>query len=221
MKISSIITVAIVEDDKRISHSLAAMLGTADDIQCVAECGSTEEALKRLPELRPHMIFMDVNLPGLSGIECVRELAKLDPKPQIVMLTSQDDSDAIFSSLSAGASGYLLKPIRTGQLIAAVRDVFSGGAPMTGQIARRVVEAFSRPSDTLSEPVSDLLSGREREILQFLSEGYLYKEISDKLDISYSSVRTYIERIYEKLHVHSRSQAVAKAKKYSALGGTT
>jgi DNA-binding NarL/FixJ family response regulator len=221
MKTPPIITVAIVEDDARICRSLAAMLGTARDIQCVAECGSAEEALKILPSLRPRVVFMDVHLPGLSGIECVRALAELEAKPQIVMLTSRDDSDAIFSSLSAGACGYLLKPIRTNQLVAAVRDVFTGGSPMTGQIARRVVEAFSRPSGTLSEPVSDLLSGREREILQLLSEGYLYKEISDKLDISYSSVRTYIERIYEKLHVHSRSQAVAKARKYPALGGTT
>jgi DNA-binding NarL/FixJ family response regulator len=221
MNTRSIITVAIVEDDARIRRSLAAMLGTASDIQCVAECGSGEDALEILPSLCPRVVFMDVHLPGLSGIDCVRYLAELEPKPQIVMLSTHDDSDAIFSSLSAGACGYLLKPIRTNQLVAAVRDVFTGGSPMTGQIARRVVETFSKPSGSVSEPVCDLLSGREREILQFLSEGYLYKEISDKLEISYSSVRTYIERIYEKLHVHSRSQAVAKARKYSTLGGTT
>jgi DNA-binding NarL/FixJ family response regulator len=127
------------------------------------------------------------------------------------MLTSYDDSDAIFSSLSAGACGYLLKPIRTAQLVAAVRDVYSGGAPMSGQIARRVVEAFNKPAVRPSvSPSYTALSERETQILQMLSEGYLYKEIADKLAISYSTVRTHIERIYEKLHVQSRSQAVAR-----------
>jgi DNA-binding NarL/FixJ family response regulator len=144
-------------------------------------------------------------------VDCVREIAGTGPKPQIVMLTSYDDSDAIFSSLSAGACGYLLKPIRTAQLLAAVRDVYSGGAPMSGQIARRVVEAFNKPAaKPAASPTSGSLSERESQILQLLSEGYLYKEISDKLSISYSTVRTHIERIYEKLHVQSRAQAVAR-----------
>ncbi len=205
------ITVAIVEDDARIRRSLAAMLGTAEDIECVGEFASAEEALRKVPALRPRVIFMDIHLPGMSGVDCVREIAGTGPKPQIVMLTSYDDSDAIFSSLSAGACGYLLKPIRTAQLLAAVRDVYSGGAPMSGQIARRVVEAFNKPAaKPAASPANGSLSERESQILQLLSEGYLYKEISDKLSISYSTVRTHIERIYEKLHVQSRAQAVAR-----------
>ena len=205
------ITVAIVEDDARIRRSLAAMLGTANDIECVGQFPNAEEALRKVPTLKPRVIFMDIHLPGMSGVDCVREIAGTDPKPQIVMLTSYDDSDAIFSSLSAGACGYLLKPIRTAQLVAAVRDVYSGGAPMSGQIARRVVEAFNKPAAKPAvSPAHPSLSEREAQILQLLSEGYLYKEISDKLAISYSTVRTHIERIYEKLHVQSRAQAVAR-----------
>lgn len=204
------ITVAIVEDDPRIRRSLAAMLGTADDIECTGQFASAEEALQKIPALKPRVVFMDINLPGMSGVECVRGLAATEPKPQIVMLTSYDDSEAIFSSLSAGACGYLLKPIRTAQLLAAVRDVYAGGAPMTGQIARRVVEAFNKPA--AASHVTDSLAPREQEILQLLSEGYLYKEIADKLGISYSTVRTHIERIYDKLHVQSRAQAVARLK---------
>ena len=203
------ITVAIVEDDARIRCNLVAMLGTAKDVSCIADCASAEDAITRLPALKPRVMFMDINLPGKSGIECVRELSVITPKPQIVMLTSYDDNEAIFSSLSAGACGYLLKPIRTGQLLAAVRDVYAGGAPMTAQIARRVVEAFNKPAAAAPSP-TDSLSERETQILQLLSEGYLYKEIADKLTISYSTVRTHIERIYEKLHVQSRAQAVAK-----------
>ena len=205
------ITVAIVEDDARIRRSLAAMLGTAEDIECVGQFPNAEDALRKIPALQPRVIFMDIHLPGMSGVDCVRELATIEPKPQIVMLTSYDDSEAIFSSLSAGACGYLLKPIRTTQLLAAVRDVYSGGAPMSGQIARRVVEAFNKPAATPpASPATASLSEREAQILQLLSEGYLYKEIADKLGISYSTVRTHIERIYEKLHVQSRAQAVAK-----------
>jgi DNA-binding NarL/FixJ family response regulator len=172
------ITVAIVEDDARIRRSLAAMLGTADDIECVGQFASAEEALRKIPAIKPRVIFMDIHLPGMSGVDCVRELAAIVPKPQIVMLTSYDDSDAIFSSLSAGACGYLLKPIRTAQLLAAVSDVYSGGAPMSGQIARRVVEAFNKPAAAPSASVASL-SEREAQILQLLSEGYLYKEIAE------------------------------------------
>lgn len=208
--------VAIVEDDFRIRSNLAAMLRTTDDFDCVADYATAEEALEKLPVCRPQVVLMDIHLPGISGIECVRRLAALESMPQILMLTSYQDSPAIFSSLRAGACGYLLKPVRTSQLITALRDVVSGGAPMSSSIARQVVECFRNPPSIEATAVAlpaatHGLTPREREILQFLSEGYLYKEISDRLSISYSTVRTHIERIYEKLHVQSRSQAVAKA----------
>lgn len=205
------IPVAIVEDDARIRRSLAAMLASAADIPCVGLFASAEEALAKIPALRPRVVLMDVHLPGMSGVDCVRELVGMEPRPQIVMLTSYDDSELIFSSLSAGACGYLLKPIRTAQIIAAVRDVYAGGSPMSSQIARRVVEAFSRPAAAhgVNSALSSL-SDREGQILQLLSEGYLYKEIAERLAVSYATVRTHIERIYTKLHVRSRAQAVAR-----------
>jgi DNA-binding NarL/FixJ family response regulator len=204
------ISVAIVEDDPRVRRNLAEMLDTATDICCVGTFSSAENAGDHIPALSPRVVLMDIHLPGNSGVECVRQLAAVLPQTLFVMLTSYDDTDAIFDSLSAGASGYLLKPVRTSELLAAVRDVFTGGAPMTSHIARRVVQAFSKPRTApVSNPVLEGLSQREHEILVHLSQGYLYKEISDQLGISYSTVRTHIERVYQKLHVQSRAQAVA------------
>ena len=151
---------------------------------------------------------MDINLPGMDGVECVRRLSELNPETQIVMLTVYDNTDAIFNSLAAGASGYLLKPIRAAELLEAVKDVYAGGAPMTSNIARKVVQTFKQSQAPRSE--TEDLSPRETAVLDYLAKGYLYKEIAEQLDISYGTVHTYIERIYEKLHVRSRSQAVAK-----------
>lgn len=210
-----IIKAAIVEDDPRIRASLRTMLCSDGEIICVADCGSGQEALDTIPAAQPDVVLMDINLPDLSGIECVRRLVAPDSRSSFVMLTNYHDSDAIFASLKAGASGYLLKPVRTAQLLAAVRDVITGGSPLSSSIARRIVSMFR---DTSSERLAfdqarpGGLSRREEEILQLLSDGYLYKEISEKLGISYSTVRTHIERIYDKLHVNSRFQAVAKAK---------
>jgi DNA-binding NarL/FixJ family response regulator len=206
------LSVAIVEDDSRIQKSLRLMLTTDPGIFCVGVFGTATAAIASIPPLNPDVVFMDVHLPDQSGIEVVRILATSARPPQIVMLTSYDDTEAIFNSLSAGASGYLLKPIRTSELLAAVRDVHSGGAPMTGAIARKVVQAFARPT-IQPNPTTEDLSPREREILALLSEGFLYKEIADRLTVSYSTVRTHIERIYQKLHVRSRAQAVASLKR--------
>jgi DNA-binding NarL/FixJ family response regulator len=206
------VTVAIVEDDPRIQKSLRLMLTTDPSILCVGVFGAAASAIESIPRLTPDVVFMDVHLPDQSGIEVVRILAASARPPQIVMLTSYDDTEAIFNSLSAGASGYLLKPIRTTELLAAVRDVHSGGAPMTGAIARKVVQAFARPL-IQPTPTTEDLSPREREILTLLSEGFLYKEIADRLNVSYATVRTHIERIYQKLHVRSRAQAVASLKR--------
>jgi DNA-binding NarL/FixJ family response regulator len=206
------VTVAIVEDDSRIQKSLRLMLTTDPGVLCVGAFGTAASAIASIPPLNPDVVFMDVHLPDHSGIEVVRFLAATPRPPQIVMLTSYDDSEAIFNSLSAGASGYLLKPIRTSELLAAVRDVHSGGAPMTGAIARKVVQAFARPVVQPATATEDL-SPREQEILALLSEGFLYKEIADRLNVAYATVRTHIERIYQKLHVRSRAQAVASLKR--------
>lgn len=212
---SSPISVAIVEDDGRVRTHLREMLASASDVRCVAAFASAEEALEELPRIRPKVVLMDIHLPGSSGIECVRRLSGVLPESLFVMLTSYDDSEALFESLKAGASGYLLKPLRASELLEAVRDVFLGGAPMSGHIARRVVRAFSPGGRApvsvaaASTPAMEGLSEREMEILTHLSQGYLYKEISDRLGISYATVRTHVERIYRKLHVQSRAQAVA------------
>ena len=165
---------------------------------------------------------MDVNLPKMNGVQCVRELVAKLPGLQVVMLTVYDNTDVIFQSLAAGAKGYLLKPIRAAQLLGAVRDVIGGGAPLTSNIARKLVQAFAEPtaltakpvaiqeSDAKREAVEAALSPREREVLDLLARGYLYKEIASHFKVSYSTVHTHIERIYHKLHVRSRAQAVAK-----------
>jgi len=202
------ISIAIVEDDSAVRASLGGILQRAPDCRCLGDFGSAEEALQELSSLRPDVILMDINLPGLSGVECVRQLSQLLPATRILMLTVQEDPDSIFNSLAAGASGYLLKPVRAAELVAAVRDVFGGGAPMTSIIARKVVQSFKRAGPSRSE--TENLSPREQSVLEALAKGYSYKETADLLGISYSTVHTHIERIYQKLHVQSRGQAVAK-----------
>lgn len=202
------ISVAIVEDDPGIRRGLAAILARAPGVRCVGQFASGEEALAGLPDLRPRVILMDINLPGMDGVECVSRLAGKLPQTHIVMLTVHEDTDAIFNSLAAGASGYLLKPPRAAELLDAIRDVFSGGAPMTAYIARKVVQSFKKAPTAASE--AEHLSPRESEILELLAQGLAYKEIAGQLSVSYATVRTHIERIYTKLHVHSRSHAVAK-----------
>lgn len=202
------ITIGIVEDDSRIRWGLAAILQEEPDFECVGEFASAEEALKHLPKLSPKVVIMDVNLPGMSGIECVRRLTAGDHPPQIIMLTVRQDSEIIFDSLAAGACGYLLKPPKAGQLVDAVRDVFAGGAPMTASIARRVAQSFKKQRAKTEE--TDSLSPREVEVLELLAKGFAYKEVATDLNISYSTVQRHIESIYRKLHVHSRTHAVTK-----------
>ena len=202
------ISVAIVEDDRAVRASLAGILERAADCRCVGAYGSAEEALRELPPLRPDVVLMDINLPALSGIECVRQLSQISPTTRILMLTVREDPDCLFNSLAAGACGYLLKPIRAAQLVAAVKDVYGGGSPMTSNIARKVVQSFKQTAAPRN--ATEKLSPREQGVLDALSKGYSYKETADLLGISYSTVHTHIERIYQKLHVQSRGQAVAK-----------
>lgn len=204
------ITVAIVEDDAPARKIFLNWIEHADGFRPVGEFGSAEGALAALPAQLPDVVLTDINLPGLNGIECVRRLKPLLPKTQFVMLTVYEDAEHIFQALAAGASGYLLKQTPRAQLVAALKDVHEGGSPMTSKIARKVVQAFHAARTPATEAVE--LSPREKELLDLLARGFLYKEIADAMNITVGTVNTYIRRIYEKLHVRSRSQAVAKAR---------
>jgi DNA-binding NarL/FixJ family response regulator len=208
------INVSIVEDDRSASQILAEWLMHAEGFNCVGQHADVKAALARLPEERPSVVLMDINLPGMSGIEGVRKLKPLLPATQFLMLTVFEDVDHIFDALAAGATGYLLKQTPRGELLAAIQEVHVGGSPMTGNIARRVVQAFHNEGGGTPESAS--LSQREREVLELLACGYPYKEIMDKLAISRGSVNTYIHRVYQKLHVRSRWEAVAKFSHFSA-----
>src|SRR5512144_3204814 len=202
------ITVSIVEDNEQLRGTLARVIGRADGFRCVSHYGSAEAALEGLPKDRPEVVLMDINLPGLNGVECVRQLKTLLPQTQAIMLTVYEDTDNIFNALTAGAAGYLLKRTQSAELLEAIREVHRGGSPMTTHIARKVTQSFQRAGPS-TQPTENL-SEREQEVLDCLSQGFLYKEIAEKLGISYETVHTYIRRIYEKLQVRTRTEAVAK-----------
>ena len=169
--------------------------------------GDAESALEALPEKKPDVVLMDINLPGMSGVEAVKRLKPLLPDTQFVMLTVYEDADHIYNALAAGATGYLLKQTPRAELLGALEDVHRGGSPMTSNIARKVVQSFKQAA-AAQRPTE--LSPREQEVLELLARGYLYKEIAERLNISVPTVNTYVRRMYEKLHVRSRAQAVAK-----------
>ena len=202
------ITVSIVEDDAPARGILTEWIRGAESFQFGTAYEHAEAALAGLPAAPPAVVLMDINMPGMSGIECVRRLKPQMPATQFVMLTVYEDADHIFTALASGASGYLLKRTPRAELLAALQDVSAGGSPMSSNIARKIVQSFQRFNPSVSEP--DHLSPREREVLELLARGLLYKEISEALHISVPTVNTHIRRIYEKLHVRSRSQAVAK-----------
>jgi len=201
------IKVSIVDDDKDMRASLATLIRGAASLKLVGNYANAELALEDVPKRPPNVVLMDINMPGMTGIDCVRQLKMVVPEVQVLMLTVYEDSDSLFSSLKAGASGYLLKRTSSTQLLEAVRDVHAGGAPMSPQLARRVVQFFSNPQAGLK--VTHLSPG-EREFLQLLAKGYVYKEIADHMGISTDTVRYYVRTVYEKLHVHSRTEAVVK-----------
>ena len=202
------IKVAIVDDDEGIRTSLAALIRRASALKLAGDYPDAETALKEIPRHPPDVVLMDINLPGMKGHECVRQLKAALPAVQFLMLTVYEDSDSLFNSLKAGASGYLLKRTASARLLEAIHDVHAGGSPMTPQLARRVVQFFSKPAEgELS--VSRLTPG-EREFLGQLANGYAYKEIADRMKISIDTVRSYVRTVYEKLHVHSRTEAVVK-----------
>ncbi len=202
------IKVAIVDDDKDMRASLATLVRGADSLQLVGNYPNAETALQEIPKHPPDVVLMDINMPGMAGIECVRRLKAILPTVQVLMLTVYEDADSLFNSLQAGASGYLLKRTTSTELLQAVRDVHGGGSPMTPQVARRLVQYFSKPPQSGSNVTH--LSPGEREFLQLLAKGYAYKEIADHMGISTDTVRYYVRTVYEKLHVHSRTEAVVK-----------
>lgn len=214
---ASPIRISIVEDDPHTRRLLGNIVDSAPGLRLVSDFSNCADAIAALPAQRPDVVLMDVNLPEIDGIECVRRLKPLLPKTQFMMLTVYDDTDNIFAALSAGATGYLLKSTSRDELISCVLQIHAGGSPMSSAIARKVVRSFAQPapapqSSAPADPAAEIaaLSEREQEILGMLAQGFLYKEIADKLALSVFTVKTYTRRIYEKLHVHSRSQAAAK-----------
>ena len=202
------IRVSIVEDNDQLRGTLARVIDRAEGFQCLGQHASAEVALESIPNEKPDVVLMDINLPGMNGVECVRRLKQLKPETLVVMLTAYEDTENIFGSLEAGASGYLLKRSKSAEILEAIKEVVAGGSPMTAHIARKVVHSFQ--SKGVSSQATENLAEREREVLELLSQGFMYKEIADKLGISFETVRTYIRRIYEKLQVRSRTEAVAK-----------
>ena len=202
------ITVSIVEDNDKLRGTLARLLDRSDGFRCLSQYASAEDALKDLPQLRPNVVLMDINLPGMNGVQCVRQLKALLPQIQVMMLTVYEDTENIFNALAAGASGYMLKRTSSKELLEAIQDVQRGGSPMTMHIARKVVQSFQHTATT-AQPTENL-SEREQQVLDLLSQGLMYKEIAEKLGISYETVHTYIRRIYEKLQVRTRTEAVTK-----------
>lgn len=203
-----IITVSIVDDEPDLREHIAGYLAAAGNIRCKSAYASAEEALQHLPADKPDVILMDINLGEMDGIECVRRLTTLMPDARVLMLTVFEDTDQIFSALAAGASGYLLKRLSPKKLIEAIEEVCEGGSPMSAPIARKVVQSF-KTTPARGDDSADL-SEREHAVLNGLAAGLAYKQIADQLDISIHTVRNYIRRIYEKLHVRSRTEAVAK-----------
>ena len=202
------IKVSIVEDDAKLRETLVRYFAGQSGFRCVRAYANAEAALADLPLHLPDVVLMDINLPGMNGIECVSRLRLVAPQLKIIMLTVFEEGEQVFQALSAGAFGYLVKSNRPAKILEAIREVFDGGSPMSGNIARKVVQSFQAQAQAHAE--TDALSARELEVLQSLSKGHTYKEISSNLGISLGTVRTYIQRIYEKLHVHSHAEAVMK-----------
>ena len=202
------IKVAIVEDNRSVREGFIAILNRSTTLQCVSAYATGEDAVRDMPAARPEVALIDIHLPGMDGIQCVARLKTEMPALQVLMLTRYEQSDLIFKSIRAGANGYLLKNISPAELIQAIEQVHAGGAPMTMQIARKVMDHFRQ----IQQPASDMdrLTAREQELIELLAQGYYYEEISDKLGISVNTVRKHLQNIYEKLHVQSRTQAVLK-----------
>ena len=200
--------IAIVEDNRIIRESLIEFVQTDPELQCVCDCPTAEQALRVIPGHQPEIVLMDIQLPNMSGIECAAQLKQLLPSVQIIMVTVYEDTDRIFKALRAGASGYLLKRCTAEELVAAIREVRQGGAPMSREIARKVIFSFQEPLAAAAEMAE--LSPREREILELLAAGHPNKTIADRLGLTNGTVRWHLRHVYDKLHVRSRTEAALK-----------
>src|ERR1035437_1303874 len=201
-------TVAVVEDNAGLRRSLERLLHRAPGLRCVGAWADGESALTQVAALQPDVVLMDIHLPGISGIECTAALKRACPRSQVIMVTVYEDTENIFRALQAGACGYLLKRAPSAEILGAAAEAPPAGAPMTGEIAGRVVEASQTPAPAHAATV--VLSSREHELLVLLAQGFSNKEIADKLDIAYQTVKVHLKHIYEKLHVRSRTEAVLK-----------
>ena len=213
---SASIQVAVVEDRPEELEYFRELLNTSPGFACAAACGCATQALEILPQRRPEIVLMDIQLPDLSGIECVHRLSQTLFGTQFMMLTVLEDHDLIFRSLAAGATGYLLKKTPPDKILAAIRELEAGGAPMSGQVARKVVAAFRQPP--AAEDASAKLSSTEQSVLRLLARGLLYKEVAEDLHIAVSTVRTHVWHIYRKLQVHNRTEAILKLAPRDPLG---
>jgi DNA-binding NarL/FixJ family response regulator len=202
------IKIAIVEDQQEVRENWSKLINSFPDFDCVCACISGEEALREIPRHRPSVVLMDIFLPRMSGIECTAQIKELLPDTQIIILTAMNDKELIFLALQAGAAGYLLKRTKPADLRNALLDVMGGGSPMSSEIARRVVESFHRKAKTIDKSAS--LSAREEEILVLLSKGHSNKAIADQLNLSVETIYSHLKRVYEKMHVHSRTEAVIR-----------
>jgi len=207
------ITISIVEDNDKLRGTLAKVIGRTEGFRFLSDHANAEDAIANLPKVKPDVVLMDINLPGMNGVECVRQLKVLLPATQVMMLTVYEDTENIFNALAAGANGYMLKRTPIKELVAAIHEMKRGGSPMTTHIARLVVQSFQKPVTAMQTATNKELaelSEREQQVLDLLAQGLIYKEIGEKLGISYETVHTYIRRVYEKLQVRTRTEAVAK-----------
>ena len=200
--------IAIVEDNQTIRESLVEFVQADPEFSCVCTCATAEEALEVIPRQQPEIVLMDIQLPKLSGIDCTAQLKKMMPAVHIIMVTVYEDTERIYKALRAGACGYLLKRCTPEELIAAVREVRQGGAPMSREIARKVIDSFQRPLKTTAE--MEGLSQREYEILELLAQGFPNKEIARRVGVNDGTVRWHLRHVYDKLHVRSRTEAALK-----------
>jgi DNA-binding NarL/FixJ family response regulator len=201
------IQVAIIEDKDEIREAIKTLINSTNGFTCSHAWSNGIDAINELPALRPDVVMVDINMPGMNGIECVKKLKQLMPRTQFMMQTVYEDDDNIFNALRAGASGYILKKTSASKMLEAITELYNGGSPMSAEVARRVVSALQVNNKPNSE---DVLTDREREVLRLLSKGYIYKEIASEIHVEYETVKKHIQNIYAKLHVQNKVEAINK-----------